>query len=66
MGHESGERAKGTAGRPQALSNGGGGSNTSPETTVPKSEEGEEKEEGTFDLVFSQLELLRLLQVVMR
>lgn len=28
--------------------------------------DGEEKEEGTFDLVFSQLEILRLLQVVLR
>jgi hypothetical protein len=28
--------------------------------------EGEEKEEGTFDMVFSQLEVLRLLQVVLR
>jgi len=29
-------------------------------------DDGEEEEEGTFDLVFSQLEILRLLQVVLR
>ena len=28
--------------------------------------EGEDKEEGTFDMVFSQLEVLKLLQVVLR
>jgi hypothetical protein len=67
------EDARHTSGRPQALVGGTKpGVGTSPDTKINKQPNGvrrgggEEQEEGTFDLVFSQLELLRLLQVVMR
>jgi hypothetical protein len=46
-------------------------SSSSPESKGPKQSAGpsegtEEEGEGAFDLIFSQLEILRLLQVVMR
>ena len=69
-----------TAGRPQALQGGGSGakglsssSRSASKGPKPKqkpkrggSSDSEDEEEGALDLIFNQLEILRLLQIVMR
>ena len=75
--HTAAEVKRGTtAGRPQALLGAGSGvrgrsSSSSPESKGPKesarpSAGTEDEGEGAFDLIFSQLEILRVLQIVMR
>ena len=66
-----------TAGRPQALQGGAKGLSSSSRSASkgpkpkqkPKrggSSDSEDEEEGALDLIFNQLEILRLLQIVMR
>jgi hypothetical protein len=70
-----------TAGRPQALQGGANGLSSSslsaskgpkpkskpkPKQKRGGSSDSEDEEEGALDLIFNQLEILRLLQIVMR